>query len=80
VTEGERRRLFRIVAWLLTPVAAWAASFLGGWLGAQVGARFGSPVGGIGFLVGGAVLGGLAGVVAWIGLLRRLRQDDDSAS
>lgn len=79
MTEDQRRRLVRIVAWLLTPVAAWAASFLGGWLGAVIGRWVGSPVGGIGFLVGGAVLGGLVGVIAWMRWVLRTRQDDEPA-
>jgi hypothetical protein len=60
----------RIVAWLLTPVVAWAASFLGGWLGALVGRGADSPAAGLKWLGGGAVVGALVGAGAWIIVLR----------
>src|SRR3990172_8155735 len=37
VTGESTRRLIRVIAWLLTPVVAWAASFSGGGLGAVIG-------------------------------------------
>jgi hypothetical protein len=60
-----------MVAWLLTPVVAWAASFLGGWMGALVGRRADSPAAGIAWLGGGAVLGALVGAGIWIVVLLR---------
>ena len=58
-----------IAGWLLTPVAAWAVSFLGGWLGAAlVGAE--SDSGGFGMLAVGAVLGAVAGAAGWILAMR----------
>jgi len=35
--------LVRLVGWLLTPLVAWAASFLGAWLALTVAWRLGSP-------------------------------------
>jgi len=55
----------RVVAWLLTPVVAWAASFVGGWIGA---ATAGGDAG-IAPLVIGGIAGGALGVLGWLGLL-----------
>lgn len=52
--------------WLLTPVAAWAVSFLGGWLGALFGIGGTGDSGALGMLATGAVLGAVAGAVAWV--------------
>ena len=69
---GERlRRLVRVVAWLLTPLVAWAASFLGGWLGAVIAGGGASPRGGLVWLGSGAVIGGVVGVAGWVVFLRR---------
>lgn len=68
--EGRRRSLVRVLAWLLTPVVAWAASFLGGWLGAVIGVGASGPRGLV-WLGAGALIGGVAGVVVWVVLLRR---------
>ena len=66
----DARRLALIAGWLLTPVVAWAVSFLGGWLGAIVGARAGARAGGIAWLVSGAVVGAVTGVAAWVWIMR----------
>lgn len=71
---GSGHRLLRILAWLLTPVVAWAASFLGGWLGALAATAIGSSELNVALLFGGAALGGAAGVAGWIWLLRRGRR------
>jgi hypothetical protein len=65
------RTLVRIVGWLLTPLVAWAASFLGAALGAWIsgGAREIRTV----FLVT-MIFGGVFALVsawAWLRLLRR---------
>ena len=72
MTGEPNRRLVRMVAWLLTPVVAWAASFLGGWIGALVGREAGSAAAGIKWLGGGAVLGALVGAGVWMILLIRM--------
>lgn len=62
-----------VLAWLLTPFAAWAVSFLGAWLGA----RF---MGGlVGLLVGGVVGGVVGGLLGWFGLRRVMRKSDERA-
>jgi hypothetical protein len=71
VTTRPENRLVRVLGWLLTPFVVWAASFLGGWLGALIGQTTGTLGGGIGWLVGGAVLAGGGALAGWIRLLRR---------
>ena len=61
-----------VTGWLLTPVAAWAVSFLGGWLGAVVGGRFSSDSASLGSLGAGAVVGAVAGAVGWVLAIRRM--------
>lgn len=73
MTGGPVRRLLRIVGWLLTPLVVWAASFLGGWLGAVVGARTGTLYGGIGWMVVFGLVGGGAGLVAWMWVRKRTK-------
>jgi hypothetical protein len=67
-------RAFRVVGWLLTPLVAWAASFLGAWLGAAVGRRFPLFLGGVEWMVAGGVLGGATALTIWIHRLRRGRR------
>ena len=64
------RRVGLIAGWLLTPVAAWAASFLGGWLGALVGARSTEGLGGLAWLGGGSLVGAVAGAIGWVVVMR----------
>ena len=63
-------RVARVVAWLLTPIAVWAASFFGGWFGALLGEEDGLRRLGI-----GSVLGGAAGLYVWLRVISRLRRD-----
>ncbi|GBD33293.1 MAG: hypothetical protein KatS3mg081_0519 [Gemmatimonadales bacterium] len=72
MSESGWRKPLRIVTWLLTPLAAWAVSFLGGWLGAALGRDLDSPSAGLALLAAGAVLGALAGGLGWIYATRRL--------
>ncbi len=71
MTGESRRRLTRVIAWLLTPVVAWAASFLGGWVGALVGRSVASSGAGLAWLGAGAVVGALVGAVGWMLVLRK---------
>ena len=64
------RRLVLAIGWLLTPLAAWAVSFLGGWLAAQVGRGSESDLGGVWWLAGGALLGAAFGAIGWVLLMR----------
>lgn len=72
------RRAGLMAGWLLTPVAAWAASFLAGWLAAVTGARRADGLGAIGWLGGGSLLGAISGAAGWVLLMRfaerRMRQ------
>ena len=65
------RRIIRSVGWLLTPFAAWAASFLGAWAGARLGGFVESPRWALTLLILGATVGALAGAAAWVWGLRR---------
>jgi hypothetical protein len=65
------RRLIRSAGWLLTPLAAWAVSFLGAWIGARIGRLVESPRWALAFLVIGAAVGAFAGAGAWVWGLRR---------
>lgn len=73
MSESGWRRLLEVTIWLLTPLAAWAASFFGGWLGALLGRNLSSPGAGLAWLVGGAVVGAVAGGLGWLYFARRLR-------
>ncbi|MEO8199821.1 MAG: hypothetical protein ABI679_04795 [Gemmatimonadota bacterium] len=71
------RFLGRLVGWLLTPLIAWAASFLGAMFGATLASRFSSPT--TGFVIT-AVCGAIAGfgtlavVIHYLRRSPRLRQ------
>lgn len=64
------RRLIRFAGWLLTPLVAWAASFLGGWLGTVIASGVTSPRLGLVLVVAGSVLGALLGTFTWAWSLR----------
>ena len=57
---------------MLTPVVAWAFSFLGGWVGALAGRAVTSEYVAIVVLVLGAVAGAVVGGAGWVMLIRRL--------
>lgn len=67
------RVLLRVLGWLLTPLVAWAASFLGASVGALVAPVFSRPVPGVilTFVAGGAA--GFTALVFWIRLIRHSR-------
>lgn len=65
------RALFRFFGWLLTPLVAWAASFVGAWAGASVGRLIpGSSAALIVAALAGAA-GAIAGTLFWMRFLRR---------
>jgi hypothetical protein len=74
VISVSARRLAMVAGWLLTPVVAWAASLLGGWAGASVVPPRVSGSGGLLWIAAGSLAGALAGVAAWLLLLRVLRR------
>ncbi|HTS90153.1 MAG TPA: hypothetical protein VMG41_16790 [Gemmatimonadales bacterium] len=63
--------LIRVVGWLLTPLVAWAASFCGAWLVLTAQARFANPRHAVYAAFAGALLAGVAAMLAWMQLLRR---------
>ena len=65
------RGVVRLVGWLLTPLVAWAASFLGSTLGALLAAGMGSARGGLWITAG---LGGLFALTSAWGWLRFLKR------
>lgn len=65
------RGLARLVGWLLTPLVAWAASFLGSTLGALMGARMGTARGGLWITAGMGALFALTSAWGWLRFLRR---------
>jgi len=58
-----------VVGWLLTPVVAWAVSFLGAWLGALLGTALGDTAA-LMAIGTGAVIGAVAGAVTWVRVTR----------
>lgn len=64
--------LLVVVGWLLTPVWAWGASYVGLWLGALVALGFSSPFAMLVVAAGGAVLLGFSVLWAWVRFMRRL--------
>lgn len=65
------RALLRILGWLLTPLVAWAASFLGAALGALLAAQVAEPRAGLVVTVAVGFLAGVAGILGWLRVLRR---------
>lgn len=64
--------LLVVVGWLLTPLWAWGASYLGLWLGALIALQFTSPVVMLIVAVLAAVLVGFAVLWLWVRFMRRL--------
>lgn len=58
------RRVIRFMGWLLTPLVAWAAAFLGGWLGAMLAEGIVAPRTGMAIMVAGA--GTFAAAATWL--------------
>jgi outer membrane lipoprotein SlyB len=65
------RLLLRLGGWLLTPLLAWAASFLGAVVGSLVGGSFGDPYLGIGLTAVAGAVAGILAIVLWLRVLRR---------
>lgn len=64
--------LLVVVGWLLTPVLAWGASFLGLWIGALVAVRLSSPLAMLLTAALGAAVCGFGTLWAWVRFMRRL--------
>jgi len=64
--------LLVVCGWLLTPLLAWGASYVGLWAGALVALRFSQPVTMLAVAGSGAALCGLAALAAWVRFMRRV--------
>jgi len=65
------RLLLRILGWLLTPLVAWAASFVGAIVGATVASWRSGAIGGLWLTIGMGLAFALVGTHAWLRLVRR---------
>lgn len=61
-----------VLGWLLTPVLAWGASYLGLTLGALFAVRLESPVAMLVTAAGGAAVLGFGTLFVWVRLMRRV--------
>ena len=64
--------LLIVLGWLLTPIWAWAASYLGLWLGAMVALQFTGPIAMLAVAGTGALAVGFTGLWVWVRFMRRL--------
>ena len=64
--------LLVVLGWLLTPLWAWGAAYVGLWLGALVALGFSSPLTMLVVAGGGALLLGFGVLWAWVRFMRRL--------
>lgn len=64
--------LLVVVGWLLTPLWAWGASYLGLWLGALVASGFSSPLAMLVVAGLGALVLGFGVLWGWVRFMRRL--------
>lgn len=64
--------LLVVVGWLLTPVWAWAASYLGLWAGALVAIRLTRPLPMLAVAGGVAAVCGVGALAAWVRFMRRV--------
>ena len=64
--------LLVVVGWLLTPVLAWSASYVGLWAGALVAARFTRPVTMLVVAAAVATLSGFTALVLWVRFMHRV--------
>ncbi|MBM4188301.1 MAG: hypothetical protein FJ206_13445 [Gemmatimonadetes bacterium] len=68
------RGLMRFFGWLLTPLVAWAASFLGAVVAARAASGMGLARSQLIVTVAGGAIAGALGLVGWLKLLRRSPQ------
>lgn len=76
---GARRPVFKVIAWLLTPVVAWAVALCTAWIGARIGRNATTLIGGASWLGGGAIVGAVIGVVGWVWVVRWWFAPEDGA-
>ena len=64
--------LLVVVGWLLTPVLAWGASYLGFTFGAVFAVRLSSPIAMLLTAAGASALLGFSTLFVWVRLMRRV--------
>jgi len=64
--------LLVVSGWLVTPVLAWGASYVGLWAGALICIRFSQPVVMVGAALAISALAGLIALAFWVRFMRRL--------
>ena len=64
--------LLVVAGWLLTPVVAWAASYVGLWAGALVATRFARPLTMLLVAAAAAALCGFLALAVWVRFMRRV--------
>ncbi|MDZ4673699.1 MAG: hypothetical protein SGI84_04530 [Gemmatimonadota bacterium] len=65
------RFVLRMFGWLLTPLVAWAASFLGAVLGAALAGSLEGALNGVAVTVAMGLIFAMLGTHAWLRLVRR---------
>jgi len=60
------------VGWLVTPVLAWAASYVGLWAGALVATRFANPLTMLAVAGAAAAVCGFTTLAIWVRFMRRV--------
>jgi len=65
------RFLAHVLGWLLTPLVAWAASFVGSWIGSALAGFVSDPDTGLLLTLGSAATAAIAATILWLRLLRR---------
>ena len=61
-----------VIGWLLTPLLAWGASFLGLWVGAHVTTAAASPLTALAPALVGAAICGFAVLWGWVRFMRHV--------
>jgi len=64
--------LLVVVGWLLTPVLAWSASYVGLWLGAIFATRFTRPLTMLVVAGAAAAVCGFVALTVWVRFMRRV--------
>ncbi len=65
------RGFARVFGWLLTPVVAWIASFLGAWVAASLTSRALDLRWRLGVVIGMGALAATVSAILWLRLIRR---------
>jgi hypothetical protein len=61
-----------VIGWLLTPLLAWGASFLGLWVGAHFATAAAGPFTALAPALVGAAIGGFAVLWGWVRFMRHV--------